>query len=634
MNQPSARTRRRTDAAALILIGLLALSLRLAVAVPFARHPLGRVPWVDEGAYLQRALAIRQGAWRPAEPFYQDPLYPYFLAGLATLAGPDLGSLRIAQACLGSLTPVILGAAGAIGLSRGAGLLAGLGAALCGPLVATDVVLDKESPGALVAALALLVAALGARSARPSRLIALAGGLAWGGLSLLRSNALLVAPMAAAWWRAERPDRTGLRRALASLLGIVLVVLPVLIGNWWVGQPREWLPTTWQAGPNFYIGNGPEATGTYTAPRFVRANPLYEAGDFTREAARRLGRPATRGEVNRYWLVQGLRRWADAPGASLALFLRKVGLVLHHDEIPDNQNPELIRLVAAPALGGAFVGFGLLVPLAAGGSLAAAGQPLGRLALGTSALGLLSTALFFVVGRYRVPWIPGLLLVAAAGVATLPAWIRECRFGRLGMALVLALVGAGLAWRTVPDPAPARWSQGLIQLAATELQAGHVDAAIDALDDARALDKTAAEQVRRLLQQGPLRGLLEAAVAAERVRGTWSDNDLRSVRWLRNLPGTRDESRQRLEALQRERPDDPLVRREMAAWWLGAGDDPEARAEARRQLAGPPADVSSAILGSFLRGDPSGLPASWPDGAAWEAARLRLARRIVKQRAG
>src|SRR4051812_18435155 len=51
-----------------LAIGLLGLALRFVYVLEFAGHPVGRLPWGDEGAYWARALEIREGRWLPAEP--------------------------------------------------------------------------------------------------------------------------------------------------------------------------------------------------------------------------------------------------------------------------------------------------------------------------------------------------------------------------------------------------------------------------------------------------------------------------------------------------------------------------------------------------------------------------------------
>ncbi len=621
-------------------IGVLGLGLRLACVLDFAGHPLGRLPWVDEGAYWTRAQEILAGAWLPARPFYQDPLYPYGLAGLIRVVGPEVARLRIALACLGALTPVVIYVAGRRGLGRAEGVVAGLLAAACGPLIFTDGLLEKEGTAALAASTALgLTAWAVGPSARAWR--ASASGFAWGVVALLRANALVLAPLGALWWAyggvVEDRRRRG-SRALLYALGFAAAIAPSTAINAAVSRPTEWILTTWQGGANFYIGNGPEATGTYAAPPFVEANPAREADDFAAEAARRAGRPLGAAEVSRFWLAEGLRRWRDAPVASIRLLTYKFGLLAHDFEIPDNQDMEVVRLVAAPRLAWGFVGFGALLPLAALGLGCAGRSPFRRfLALSTVA-GLATTALFFVVGRYRVPWLPGLALLGAAGVVDLARRVAGGRWRSAAVRLLLlAAPAAVLAWRPMPDPTPDRWGHAEIELALAYLAEGRLDSAGDALDDARALGEGPAGRVAVLLAEGPVLDRLRAlvsdrlALAGGLIRAT----DLDRARWLRQLPESRAEARRLIESALLARPDDPAAWRERGAWCLGERDDPAARARARdaliRALGSPPGDASAAVLLALLDSDPSPLGPSSPRPDR-SAGRSRLARAITSPR--
>lgn len=144
----------------------------------------------------------------------------------------------------------------------------------------------------------------------------------------------------------------------------------------------------------------------------------------------------------------------------------KLALATHRFEIPDNQDIEFVEIVAAPALAWGIVDFGTVFPLAVLGLARVPRTPFWWFLSLATGLGLAATALFFVVGRYRVPWVPGLVLLAAAGVVDLARLVRLGDWR--GLAWRLALLGLPaviLSWRPQADPVPTRWGNQLIALA-------------------------------------------------------------------------------------------------------------------------------------------------------------------------
>ena len=629
MTGPAARRSWAIDLGWALAIGLTGLALRLAVADRYGSHVIGRIAWVDEDAYRSWAYQIADGQLLPDRPFYQDPLLAYLLAGLMHLAGTtEVASLRMAMACLGSLTPLAVFAAGRIGLGRGEAIVAGLATAAYGPLDFTDSLLEKEGPAALVAALAL---GLTMRAVAPGRgrWPAVVAGLAWGALALLRANALVVGPALAVVLLGlggvtSRRDRW--IRAAAFLGGFGAAIAPATVVNAAVARPSELILTTWQGGANFYIGNGPDANGTYLAPSFVEANPAREADDFRAEAERRAGHPLSYSASSRYWLGEGLRRWREAPGASLTLLGHKLALLLHRQEIPDNQDAEVVRVAAAPALALGFLGFGLLLPCAAIGLGRPARDGAWWVLVVATAAGLGSTALFFVVGRYRLPWVPGLALLAGAGLVDLTRLMRARR--RAGVAWRVALLAAPaafLAWRPMPDPAPDRWGHAEIGLAVAYLAAGELDPAIDALDDACALGPGPAARVADLCRGSEMHDRIKQLAAGSRATGR---DPLLRARRLRHLPEFREECGKLLELEQYLHPDDPGPARELAAWSLGRPDADAGRRAAVVWLRR--AKTDSPLL-ALLTDDPGDLPPASPADDPARATRLRLARAILRR---
>jgi hypothetical protein len=631
-----------------LAIGLLGLALRVAYVRQFSAHPYGRFPWVDENAYWTWAVAIRGGAWLPKRPFYQDPLFAYLLAGLISVVGTSFQALRLALAILGSLTPAAVFVAGRIGLGRVEAIIAGLIAAVYRPLVFNDGLLEKEGTGALVAAVALGLTARGAEPGRRVGWLACAG-FAWGLLALLRANALLIGPLGIVWsigllgvplWR-------GIRGAAGFALGFALALAPAIVINACVADPPELLLTTWQAGANFYIGNGPEADGQYTKLSFVIDNPLYEADTFLAEAQRRAGRHLSPGEVSRFWFAEGLRRWQTAPIASVRLLAWKLALVCSNFEIFDNQSEELVGAVVAPALSWSFLSMGWVLPLAVLGLARARPERTPFwwfLALATLG-GLISTALFFVVGRYRIPWMPGLALLAAAGVLDTGRRVAARRWKELAWRIgLLAAPAAVLAWApTAETMTPGRWALFYMKMFTAYEAAGRLDDALDAIDDGRALDARTAKAFETSLngvvagpQKQRIAGEIDRRLGAETAH-PGPDTTLRLARLLRLLPDEsgRAESRRLLEdALKSDRGNSRL-HRELGAWWLGAWRDPAARAEAMFELdraaRGLEGDAGAAIMLALLTDEARRLNVPALRGEQ-HSARLRMARAALAAR--
>ena len=131
------------------------------------------------------------------------------------------------------------------------------------------------------------------------------------------------------------------------MAGLAIVLLPVAARNAYVGG--GFYVTTSQFGPNFYIGNNPNADGTYQSLRFGRGAPEYERQDATDLAERALGRRLTPAEVSGYWTDKALAFVTAKPGAWLALTGRKIALLWNATEMLDTESQEALRRMVAAA---------------------------------------------------------------------------------------------------------------------------------------------------------------------------------------------------------------------------------------------------------------------------------------------
>ena len=439
----------------LALVAGLAFVLRLVNLAQLAGTPLATVLIGDAWQYDAWAQRIAAGDWLGSGAFYQAPLYPYLLGVVFAVAGHSLLAVRLIQAALGAASCALLSVAGRRFVGPRAGLVAGAMLALYPPAIFYDGLLQKSSLDLFLAVLLLALLgefmAGGSAVAERRRIGAatnrwpwLAGaGLALGAFMLNRENARVLYPVVLVWlWFFFRavPVRNRLAWLAAFTLGVAAAALPVGLRNAYVGG--EFLISTSQAGPNFYIGNHAGAHGAYEAlvpGRDFRS----EREDATRQAETALGKRLSAGEVSDYWLGLALRDIRQAPGRWLLLLGRKLLLTFNAAEVVDTESLEVYREHSV-VLDTRFT-FGVILTLAAAGAWLTR-RDWKRLALLYGVVGsfALSVALFYVVARYRYPIVPAILLLAGAAVAEAPAAVRARR-GWVP-ALVIGAVAAILAY--------------------------------------------------------------------------------------------------------------------------------------------------------------------------------------------
>ena len=346
---------------------VLALVLRLVALGQYeSAHPLADRPVIDEASYEEWAVEIAAGDWLGDEIFFQEPLYPYAMAVVHAVAPGELEArrhtVRVVQCVLGALTAVLVALLAGCLFGRDAGLFAGLVFALYRPGIWFPSLLLK--PNLFVPLLCGLCLVL-LRTRRTDRVAMwwLVGLLAALG-SLLRGNMLVLLPCFVLWPVARAVFEQGNRKralgsALAVVVGIVCVLLPVALRNQAVGG--QLVLTTSGAGTNLYGGNNVDNPyGIATEFDWVRGIPPYEADDWRHEAERRLGRELDPTEVSGYWRDEVFASIAADPLLHARIFWNKLRLTLGGYEVPDNHfiewDARWVPLVAAPlpgfALGG------------------------------------------------------------------------------------------------------------------------------------------------------------------------------------------------------------------------------------------------------------------------------------------
>jgi tetratricopeptide (TPR) repeat protein len=450
------------------LVAVLAVAalLRLAHLWTLADAPFVGEPVLDSAEYHRWGRELAAGGWRGEGAFFQAPLYPYLLGALYSLAGPRPAAAYLLQIAVAVAAVWALWRCGSLLGGWRVGLVAAALAAACGVLVFHDALLLKESLAtSLVAFLLWALVAAREEGARAGRW--LAAGVLLGTLAGLRENALLLVPLLLGlpWLRPPTPNgvreragpgavapwtrRSALAASAALVAGVALAMAPIAARNWVVtGQP---LLTTFQGGVNFWIGNNPQADGTYRPLVPGRQVPVEERRQAVRLAEQALGRTLSPREVSRYWLGRALAWAAAEPRAFAALQVRKLVLFWSPYEWPDAVDYAWVR-ARSPALRLAWVERASLALLALAGLVLVRTEwrrwaPVLLLIAGWTAI----TVAFFVFSRYRLPVVPGLALLGAVPLARLPGALRTRRRGARWAAAAASLA---LLLPSLRQPAP------------------------------------------------------------------------------------------------------------------------------------------------------------------------------------
>ena len=427
----------------LVALAVLALGLRLGYLFQAADSPFFDTPIVDARSYTEYARELATDSWagRPM-PFWQAPFYPYFLAVLFSFFGENYYLPRLLQALAGTVTCLLVFKLGREVFSPTVGWIAALGAALYGPFLYFEGELLPTTWAVLFDAVLLLVLLWGQRQG--GTLPALIAGLVLGLGTLAVPNVLLFAPVAAwwmyRWWPAAATRRRALHVAIFAV-GLLMLVGPVTLRNRIVGG--EWVLISFNAGVNFYLGNNPDYDRTVAARPGAGWSEVVDLPQ--REAS--ITQP---GAGSNYLLGKAWEYIRTEPGDYLALLLHKSYLFWHGAEIPRNTDP-YFAAEYSPLLRLLLWKYGLAFPFGLVSALALLGvayvllkperrTPATYLVLLFAGVYMLSVVLFFVTGRYRLPAVPCLLLLAAYGACTLAGLRHRPLYLSAGTLAVLLLV--------------------------------------------------------------------------------------------------------------------------------------------------------------------------------------------------
>ncbi|MEW5983512.1 MAG: glycosyltransferase family 39 protein [Acidobacteriota bacterium] len=432
----------------LLAVAATAFGVKAIVLAHLGSHPLLQpLGELDTAFYVELGRKVASGGvLAVTESFFVAPLYVYFLAVIFALGG-TIETVRFVQIVLGTSAVGFIYVAARHWFGSAAALIAAVLAELTGLFTFYEILILPAALDSFLVAITLACVTLARR--RSHWWPWAAAGLTSGLFVLNRPNALLYAVVLAMWpallwWRA-RCRRTPGPRAV-HLLALPAALLIVIGANAFRNHAvsGEWVLVSSHGGLNFYIGNGPDADGTYSRIPGITPSIAGQARDAKRMAEMATGRELSAGAVSAYFYRRAWAWIVDHPAAGVRLWIRKVSLLLNRVNAPLNfsyayysEQSAVLRVLV--------VGPWLLLPIGlAGLLLGQARRVRDGYWMWASFVPLygVSVVAFFVSSRYRMPLLVPLCVTAAGALAW--GW-EQVRARRVKVLLWPAVAAAGVA---------------------------------------------------------------------------------------------------------------------------------------------------------------------------------------------
>lgn len=426
------------------IIGVVALALRLVHLYAAAASPIFGYLTFDSIYYHTIAQYMAAGEQLGHEGVFKAPLYGMLIALNYGIFGINIFSTLFLQNILGTISCLLVYAIGRSIFPRRIALTAGLLAAACGTMIYFD---SEVLPVSLTITFLLLSLWLLLMYGGSRNIFYLIGSaLACSIGTYLLPEILLLIPAAMYWLVRQRdPGPVSRVHLLVFAAIVVLSLVPLQIRNQSIG--RETIPLVTDVGLRLAVANSPTSTGRdLTLP-----NSDEEFGESylsAVEAANRTnGREVPLENFGGFWFGQALKYIFGNPIDWAKLELRKLGLLLSGYEIAldkpiyffAEQSPVLRWLLWEGMLS---FPLGLLMPLALLTFFTGRGWTSGeRLVLLSAIAWVVAVLVFSPFSHQRLPLVPLVIILAAAGFWGLVGFLRNGDYRRFYRNLAVFAVG-------------------------------------------------------------------------------------------------------------------------------------------------------------------------------------------------
>ncbi len=400
-----------------VIIFAAAFIVRLIILINFSKSPSFYVPIIDEDNYNNLARSLAAGENIDRSFFWQPFFYPFLLSIIYYLTGSSIFAAKFIQIIIGSMTCLIIYFLAEEIFDKKTGIIAGMTASLYAPVIFFETMLLSEGTAAFFSALLLFIL-LKIKKSQNVILLLLFGIIS--GLSIITRPTFLPFIFIAYCWlffvflKDKMAKKLIINNGFILLFGLFVILFPVSLKNFFLTGNFTFLP---HSGPiNFFIGNNPQADKT------IQLRPGSDWDNLV-SMAKNDGARNLQEEKHYYSKLVVNYMLSDPADFIKGLFKKSLQLISSR-EIPRTTDVYIFRKYSGLfsmlvwKAGKFGFPFGLLLPLAVIGVFFNHKKiPLYFYFLTASYS--LSIILVFISSRQRLPVIPPLIVIAAAGSAAL-----------------------------------------------------------------------------------------------------------------------------------------------------------------------------------------------------------------------
>ncbi len=400
-----------------IALAIFTLLLNIIFIITTYNYTAFKIPIVDAASYHNQAMMIAHGIPPAVRPFWQPPLYIYFLAFIYKHFTTDIILIRIIQSLFSTLTVLFTFAISRKIFSGKPSIIPAILVAIYGPLLfySSQLLPTTMAVTGNIATLFLWIKL----HERPSLKTGLLTGLTIGITALLVSNILIFIPVIIIELFLSKHAGTNKKILLKSagtiILGAAIVILPVTIRNYSIsGQP---VLISTNAGINLFIGNNKNYRKT------INIRPGYDWNKLVATPYRNGAKNDI--EAAQYFKHKVMLYIKEQPLSFLHNLLNKTIQFFNSREIPRNIDlytfSDYSKLLKYTTwhIGSFYFPFGLIAPFALWGIIISLKNHRYKIIALYTVLYSISIIIFFPASRYIMPIIPAFIILAAMGFSSL-----------------------------------------------------------------------------------------------------------------------------------------------------------------------------------------------------------------------